>query len=334
MSLYDLARVNQAVFDILSDESLNHQEAVGEINDLQGRTGFTTSRASVRRARERLGVYSPESTVSGGRVPRESTGSVVSGPGVRDERLAVVIGDYQIGCHDRDFIDRQCEIIRDLKPDLIISTGDELDFTNLGRWVKGLPGEYTGTIQSERDAWIEISKQLTESAPNAEKRMCDSNHIRRLPMAVEKYLPGLVDMPELFVKNFLKLEELGWHFDELPYEVLPGVVYSHGDDWSVTSRGQASKFREVVKTRQANVIFGHSHQASLNTTAMGYGYKMSTHWALNVGHGMQLREAKYIKSTSPDWSRGIGIVHFDGDTAYPELHLELNGKMHVDGRTY
>lgn len=310
-TLPEIARDDEAVRDILIDRSLSHVTAARMISEY----GYETTESSVRRTRKKL----------------EEESSNHSHP-----KTVAVIGDYQIGLHDRDFIDRQCEILRDLKPDVLLSTGDELDFTSLGSWVQGLPAQYERTIHEERQVWVEeIAPQINEAVgPDCEKRMCDSNHLRRLPKAIEQFMPGARDMPELFVPNFMKLGEFGWHWDEMPYEFLPGCVYSHGDDWGVTSRAQAVKFRETVKTRQANIVYGHSHQAALNTTALGYGYEMETYWALNTGNGMKMREARYIRSTSPDWSRGIGIIHWDGESAHPELHLEIRGKIYVNGRRY
>lgn len=301
MNLSDLMFEDAEVMGILKNKSIGHKEAASQISE----KGHPTTESSVRRARKNIPV------------------------------TVAVIGDYQIGKHDRKFIDRQCEIIRDLKPDMIVSTGDEVDFTQISRHVKGLPGEYEGlSLDKERQIWVEIAKQINEAAPEAEKRMCASNHLRRLPAALERYLPGLRDLPELAIPTLLKLEELGWTWDPVPTEILPGVVYSHGDEFMVTTRTQQSKTREVIKTRRANVIYGHSHQAGLATTALGYGYNMETFWSLNVGHGMQVQNAEYVKSTSPDWSRGIGVVHWDGSAAHPELHLEINGKIRVNGRTY
>lgn len=328
------------ILEILNDRDLNHQEATDEIQSY----GVSTSRTSVRRARERLNVESSHYNAGQGR------GRVVESPELNvppspkpdysmwpkgKPATVVVIGDYQIGLHDRDFIEKQCEIIRDVQPDIIISTGDDCDFSSISRFAQGLPDQFGRTLHQERQMWVEdIAPAINEAAPHAQKRMCDSNHIRRLPMAIEKLIPGLRDAPELFVKNFLKLDELGWAFDEGPTEFLPGVVYSHGDEFGATSRGQANKSREVIRTRQASIVFGHTHQAGLSTTALGYGYNMSPKFSLSVGHGMILREAKYIKSTSPDWSRGIGIIHFDGEDSFPELHLEMGGKIRVDGRVY
>lgn len=347
--LLKLANASQDVYQLLADADLNHQQAADELNDylrlFPNDRLSSTSRTSVRRAREALGVASPHYNAGQGRTSNsvvEPAPAPVGYP--RPDysmwpegrpALVAVVGDYQIGAHDRGFIEKQIEIIRDLQPDIIISTGDECDQSSVSRWSQGMPEQFGRTLHEERQMWVEdIAPAINEAAPNAVKRMCDSNHVRRLPMAVEKFIPGLRDAPELFVKNFLHLDELGWAFDEQPTEFLPGIVYSHGDEVMMTSRTQASKSREVIKTRQKNYIFGHTHQAGISTTALGYGFQMKTHWSLNVGHGMQLQEAKYIKSTSPDWSRGIGVVYYDGTDSFPELHLEINGKIHVDGKRY
>lgn len=342
MSLYDYSQEDPEALEILTSD-LNHVQAAEKLD----RLGLETSRYAVMRARKRLGVTNPP--VYPAQSPELlslktqirgtlNTSASIPDPSPWPEGVpatVVVVGDYQIGLHDMAFIEKQAEIIRDLQPDIIISTGDECDFTSISRWSQGMPDQFGRTIHEERQMWVEeIAPLLNEAAPNAVKRMCDSNHVRRLPMAIEKHIPGLRDAPELFTKNFLKLDELGWVFDEQPTEFLPGVVYSHGDEFSATSRAQASKSREIIRTRQRNVIFGHTHQAGLATTALGYGYDMDTKWSLNVGHGMRLREARYIKSTSPDWSRGIGVVYYDGKDTHPELHLEIGGKIRVDGKSY
>lgn len=288
---------------IVLESNLNHIEAAVAVNDL----GYDTTESSVRRSR------------------RSQTKTVV------------VIGDYQIGAHDRGFIEKQCEIIRDIKPDMIISTGDELDATSLGRWVRGLPGEFETSFQEELDQWYVVAKMLNEAAPQAEKRMCRSNHTDRLAVSLNSRLPGLRDLRALELPTLMRLDELGWIYDNpkgSATEFLPGVTYSHGDEWSITSKGQANKAGEMIKERGTHVVFGHSHQAGLYTQALGYNFNMNTKWALNVGSGMAYDQADYIKKGSPNWSRGVGIIHYDGKEAHPDLRLEVNGKIRYDGRTY
>lgn len=308
MNLPELMTTDPEVNDIVHDDTISRRIAVNRLAAL----GHTVSEWAIRDARKK---------------ERIRTG----------QKLAVVIGDYQVGCHDRAFIHRQCEMIKDLRPDTIISTGDELDATSLGRWVRGLPEEFETTLQDELDMWYEIASWINEAAPNAEKRMCRSNHTDRLPISLRARLPGLRDLRALQLPALMRLDELGWTYDNPPgsaTEFLPGVTYSHGDEWSITSHSQANKAREIVKHRATHVVFGHSHQAGLYTQALGYNFNSEVKWAMNVGTGMAFDRADYIKHGSPNWSRGIGIIYYDGNDAHPELVLDLGGKMRWNGRSY
>lgn len=294
---------DERVRKIVLESSLGHTEAAEAVNSL----GYSTTEASVRRSRK------------------------------SQTKTVAVIGDYQIGCHDKAFIEKQCEVIRDIKPDIIISTGDELDATSLGRWTRGMPEEFETTLQDELDQWYEVAEMINEAAPQAEKRMCRSNHTDRLAVSLRSRLPGLRDLRALELPNLMRLSDFGWIYDNPPgsaTEFLPGVTYSHGDEWSITSKGQANKAGEMIKERGTHVVFGHSHQAGIYTQALGYNFNMRVKWALNVGTGMAFDRADYIKKGSPNWSRGVGIIYYDGTDAFPDLRLEINGKIRYDGRTY
>src|SRR5690606_9656229 len=100
---------------IVLESSLGHTEAAEAVNSL----GYSTTEASVRR-------------------PRRSQSKAV-----------VVIGDSQLGCHAKAFIEKQCEDIRDLKPDVLTSAGADLAATPLGRWTRGMPEEFETSLQAE-----------------------------------------------------------------------------------------------------------------------------------------------------------------------------------------
>lgn len=78
MSLYEFAKQDDAVHSILMDRELNRQKATDKINEYINRSAWSsanrTTRASVRRARAKLGVLSPLSpSVSGAAYTFEDT---------------------------------------------------------------------------------------------------------------------------------------------------------------------------------------------------------------------------------------------------------------------
>lgn len=343
MSLYELAQVNQEVFEILTDEGLNHQHVTDELNALPG---VDTTRTSVRRARDRLGVFSPESPYIGGspdaftfiapsRELYAEPDEVTYDPWPRGKpATAVFLGDWQTGCENQKLIDSSIELIKDLDPDIIGHTGDETDNTVLGRWVKGTGDEYTGTLQDQIDRAEKNLRAISEVAPDARKHLADSNHNNRLEKAVAERLPGLDSLRCLRMERLLRLAENGWSFHREQYEVLPDLLLFHGHAEGFNSSTPLKRIEDFLLRKGKNFIFGHTHRFGLHTTAQGYEFDMKTLFAGNPGHMMELHHADYVRHRSPNWSSGLIIVHYDGKDLYPETVLAKDSTLFYQGKRY
>lgn len=349
--LLQLAQVNQRIYNVLVDPFLNHQEALEELRaDL--RDPEFSSRTSVRRAREQLGVRSPESTVSllppEHRVPAFETYMVPPTGYLEPEPLpvtygswdpsrpatAVFLGDWQTGCENQRLIDASIELIKDLQPDIIGHTGDETDNTVLGRWVKGTGDEYTGTLQDQIDRAERNLRAISEVAPNSRRHLADSNHNQRLEKSVAERLPGLESLRCLKMEKLLRLNENGWEFHRQQYEILPDLLLFHGHAEGFSSGTPLKRIEDFLLRKGKSFVFGHTHRFGLHTTAQGYEFEMKTLFAANPGHMMELHHADYVRHRSPNWSSGLIIVHYDGTDLYPETVLAKDNNLYYQGKKY
>lgn len=335
-SLYAYAKEpnNSHVLAVLLDETLNHYEVLHELENM----GVETSRTSIRRAREKLGVTSPKAHMSSqdryrGSIyithPEMTESQIVNEP-----KTALFLGDWQVGSHNHQLISAAIELIKDVKPDIIGHTGDESDQTVLGRWVRGTEDEYQGNLQEEFDITSGYLEAISEVAPQAEKHLAESNHGQRLEKAVADRLPGLGSLRCLKLDKLLRLDELGWELHPEQYEILPGLLLFHGHAEGFSSGTPLKRIEDFMLRKGKSFIFGHTHRFGLHTTAQGYEFQMKTLFAGNPGHMMDLTHADYVRHRSPNWSSGVILVHYDGDKLYPETLLAKDNIIYYGGKRY
>lgn len=354
-NLYEYAKKHDHVLAVLVDDTVDHQAAVTELESM----GVETSRTSVRRAREKLGVTSPkthmsatdlyrgseyltrpELIVSERDVVSDKAKSVVERSKELNKRLAnepqtaVFLGDWQVGSHNHQLINASIELIKDLKPDIVGHTGDESDQTVLGRWVRGSEDEYRGNLQEEFDITSGYLEALSEVAPQASRHLAESNHGQRLEKAVAERLPGLGSLRCLKLDKLLRLDELGWELHSEQFEILPGLLMFHGHAEGFSSGTPLKRIEDFMLRKGKSFIFGHTHRFGLHTTAQGYEFEMDTLFAGNPGHMMNLTHADYIRHRSPNWSSGLIIVHYDGERLYPETILAKDNVLYYNGKRY
>lgn len=356
MSLYAVARVNQDVFDILNDRDLNHQQATDLLNS--GAFGFTTSRTSVRRAREQLGVVSPESPKAresqfwsghreGLNEPEyretfesvtsedvESTLSMVTLELSPEPTTALFLGDFQCSLHSVPMLERAIKLIEDVKPDKIIHLGDEVDAGTISRYARGGPEEIEGNLQQELDDTHYWLSEMRRAAPDAEIRICHSNHSRRFEDALQRRLPGFRTLRVLQMESLLGLGELGIHYDRQIQEVLPGLIAAHGDRWGLTSKGQRTKGPQLVRHAGKSIVAGHTHSGMLVSCPIGFDSEPEQSFYMNTGCMMDYAKASYMENNTLEWSQNIGIVHAEGGHLFPELIHAYRGRFRYGGKTY
>lgn len=239
----------------------------------------------------------------------------------------VITGDQQCPLEDRKVVDVVAGFLADRNL-TSINAGDEADFTSLGRWVRGLKGEYAGDLDQARTRTREVLTDL---------RVTDivrSNHIDRLETYLERHAPALAELPELKYERFMGLDDLNVTFHRKPFQFLPGWLLMHGDEGGISQQPGQTALKLSQRTNM-NVVCGHVHRgAALPWTFGATGVKRTRRWAMEVGCMMDFAKADYIKAGMMQWQHGFGIIVKDGKDVIPHFVPIDNGKFYFDEKWY
>ena len=244
------------------------------------------------------------------------------------EKQVWVIPDLQIPWHDKRFVsDGLARVIADNRRDIgrIITIGDELDLSSLGRWSEGYAEQFSKNLNRERNEWVRIAKELQVTDT------IRSNHTDRLHKQIASKIPSLGSLPELSLENFMRLPELGirWHPKGLR---IKDWLFIHGDEGRTS---QVGGMTAVANTRAMglNICQGHTHRAGLVPTTQSFmGQITRTLWALEVGHAMDLRRALYTKTHQ--WQKAFAVLTPIGNTLSPMLVPVMGNRFIYNGKEY
>lgn len=245
------------------------------------------------------------------------------------------IPDLQIPLHDAEFTDKLVDIADYLKPEGLLFIGDLTDSTEVGRWVKGKPGEYTGLLQDAFDETALIVSRFRRAVgPDCEMILQDSNHDERTMKYVIENAPALASLRSLDLRELLGLSRSSVEIVRGAHEFLPGVLSMHGHERAYSSvPGRWGNLRIIEHGK--HIVYGHTHTPHIMVTAQGVGEYRRNLWHMNVGHGMDMKSAEYLKDGYATWAQAFGTVTLtDSLEAVPHLYMAMNGKLEVDGRIW
>jgi len=140
------------------------------------------------------------------------------------------------------------------KPDVVVLTGDILDFYAVSRYLKD---GRVHTVQKDVDGASWFLDDVRDAAPG-EVHLEEGNHERRLRKYILRNAPELFELEELSVPSLLDLDERGivWH-PETEDHFIDGILYRHGEyvrkqvGWS--ARIHCQEYGE-------SVCVGHCHR--------------------------------------------------------------------------
>lgn len=249
-------------------------------------------------------------------------------------KTCMVIPDLQIPLHDKEFVQKLIDVANYVRPDSLVFIGDLTDSTEVGRWVKGRSGEYTGDLQAAFDEAAKTVSDFRKAVGrDCEMILIDSNHDSRTQEYISANAPALHGLRALDLVQLLALGASGCMFVRGPFEAVPGVHFVHGHERAYSSI--PGKYGlERIRDYGGNVVYGHTHTPLVVTTARGTGENRENFWAMNVGHGMDMGKAGYLKDGYATWNQAFGLVHWDNGQSYPELVLAQNGSFVFDGEEW
>ncbi len=250
----------------------------------------------------------------------------------------LVVPDLQIPLEDGRFVDKLLAVTEYVRPDVLAFAGDLTDSTEVGQWVKGRAGEYTGKLQDSFDRAAKIVGQFRDAAGD-ECRMLlvKSNHDERMEKYVADNAPALSGLRSLEFGKLAGLDQSNVSIVRGPYWIGSGTVLVHGHE-RISSSIPGKWGLDRTFEYGANVVYGHTHTPGLFTTSVGTGHTVRTRWAMNVGHGMDRNRADYLTDGYSTWNQAFGLVHSDTvqgiDFAELVVAENMNGRFVFDGKLW
>ena len=213
--------------------------------------------------------------------------------------------------------------------------GDAIDFPQVSRWTKGTADEYAPTLQEHITGFREILRDLRAAAPKAKITWLEGNHDLRLRDFVQNYAAPLRTLDALTTENLFELSEVGVEYVKGPFRIAPNTYAVHGHEsggYSSTPQAWDTKFAKRYGT--VNVVFGHTHQPYLLTSAYGFDGKVAPRFTMNVGSIMDPVQATYVKDGSVSWTMSFGVVRDNGKEVWPELVTMNRRQFWFEGTKY
>jgi hypothetical protein len=247
-------------------------------------------------------------------------------------KRTVVVPDLQVPYHDPVAVKNVAAYIKAVRPDSVVTLGDEIDLPQISRWTENTPGWYEQTLAADRDEAVEVLWSLVEHTKDA--HMIRSNHTDRLYNVIMKKIPAFLALPELRFEKFMKLDELGITYHKKPYGIARGIVAVHGDEQSIKPQPGLTAL-EAARRHGISVICGHTHRAGQSAFTEASGGKIGRilrGW--EGGHLMDVRQAHYTKGTM-NWQQAFIVIEEIGTNVQVSIiNLEKDGTFVVSGKRY
>ena len=270
-------------------------------------------------------------------------------------KVAVILPDVQFGFrrnaetdlldpyHDDRALNVALELVRIVRPDLIVLLGDVVDLAEFSRFEQ--EPEFAGTTQRELDAAHLFLARLRAEVPDAEIRYLEGNHDRRIARAIVQNAKAALRLrpayttpetwPVLSIPSLLRLDDLGIKYvGGYPANLTwinERLACVHGE--KVRSNGSTAA--AVVDDERVSVIFGHVHriEQKYKTRRTYEGARFS----FAATPGCLCRVDGAVPSTKgssdpfgnaisrpEDWQQGCSVVTFvegDGPFAYEQVFI-------------
>ncbi|MFF8831303.1 hypothetical protein [Streptomyces sp. NPDC015131] len=243
--------------------------------------------------------------------------------------LIVVLSDLQVPYHDPSYIKVMKKFIAAVKPSQKGQIGDLMDQPEVGRWNKGAAGEFSPTFWKN----VKITREILDTFDLDWIKV--GNHDERMETYIDRYAPALGGPDSEFTLDaILGIKDRKTRLERRPFRVAPGWIAAHGHEGSLSPVPGRTAFG-LAQRWNASVMCGHTHRLGTVSTTVGLPGSRRTITGMEIGHGMHEKHATYIKSGSPNWQKGFGILVVDGGhTFHHVVHMRPDCSFTFDGKVW
>lgn len=212
------------------------------------------------------------------------------------------------------------QILPEIKPDYIISNGDEFDGSSISRFAKD-GWSFVPSVADELKACKDSMKAIKEASESSKSMILAGNHTNRL----QNYLVN--NVPEFVGVEGFSFQD---HFQD--WEIY--ISASFNDHLVIKHNyhgGIHAAWNNVLKSG-VSIVTGHTHRLLCRpyTDYRGTRYGIETGTLCNI-YGQQF---KYMNNNPRDWMEGFCIITVDKNTIHPELVSVVNGTAFFRGKKY
>jgi len=221
------------------------------------------------------------------------------------------------------------QVAKDIKPDVLCSLGDEVDYDGISKFTLKDYGDGVDECEEELASFKVGWNELVKSCGNPKQIMCLGNHNGE---RVEKMLYKLESKKlNREYKDVKKALDFNVNFPGvkiIPYNSFlrkNGLMFTHGEFHSDNhAKTHAIRYN-------SNVLYGHMHCYSVYSLAQKGTNKVKKAVSIPC---MCNTNPKYRANKSSAWSNGFSVVIFYDNTYALEIVEVKNNKCMFRGKEY
>lgn len=248
-------------------------------------------------------------------------------------KLAVVLSDIHTPDEDKDAIEIVCDLMRDLKPQILVLNGDILDLPEVSRHDAGSLArlENKRIFQTFAAGNRLLDKLESAAGPQCtDKRYVYGNHEHRLRRWLQQGDNAIFEGDvSLDIAHRLKLEERAWQvFPDYPEAGtrLGKLWITHGQ-WC----GKYPAARHLERY-QTSVLVGHTHTEQTHHASTWNG----PHVGYCAGYLADRTAKSMAYAPKPNnWKQGFALVYVESNGNFHVQMLSIiDGILFYGGRRY
>lgn len=250
---------------------------------------------------------------------------------VRDEYYVMLAyGDMHIPYHNRKCRDILLALIDEIKPDYLLSGGDDIDAESVAFYDKDTSQE--STLERDLEAFYRYSEYLCKNFPKMRKIYLQDNHLYKRLEKHKKIVKWLQNMKMFTFESIIKAEEYGWDVHN-EFVWMDTVLFTHGHEESGNSDSPVNTVRANYKRNGYSIVRFHTHVTGIEL----HRHRDKDAIVYQMGGFLDRMQAHYVKSKKRlNWTTSAGVFYLNHKTNefYVEPILFFNDSVVFRGKKY